>query len=62
MSRRPEDLSDNICAIGITELKPLIEDLSNGKERAFLGIHGTTVPLDIQEKQKIPAGAYVIKT
>ena len=62
MSRRPEDLSDNICAIGITELKPLIEDLSNGKERAYLGIHGTTVPMDIQEKQSIPAGAYVIKT
>ncbi len=62
MSRRPEDLSDNICAIGITELKPLIEDLSNGKSRAFLGIHGTTVPVDIQESQNIPAGAYVIKT
>ena len=62
MSRRPEDLSDNICAIGITELKPLIEDLSNGKSRAFLGIHGTTVPMDIQESQNIPAGAYVIKT
>ncbi len=62
MSRRPEDLSDNICAVGITELKPLIEDLSNGKQRAYLGIHGTTVPSDIQESQNIPAGAYVRQT
>ena len=62
MSKRPNDLSDNICAIGITELKALIEDLSNGKERAYLGIHGTTVPVDIQQKQNIPAGAYVTKT
>ena len=61
-THRPEDLSDNICAIGITELKALIEDLSNGKERAYLGIHGTTVPSDIQSSQDIPAGAYVIKT
>ena len=62
MSRRPDDLSDNICAVGITELKPLIEDLSNGKQRAYLGIHGTTVPSDIQTSQNIPAGAYVIQT
>ncbi len=62
MSKKPEDLSDNICAIGITELKPLIEDLSNGIDRAYLGIHGTTVPVDIQQRQNIPAGAYVIKT
>ena len=61
-THRPEDLSDNICAIGITELKALIEDLSNGKERAYLGIHGTTVPSDVQSSQNIPAGAYVIKT
>ena len=61
MSKQPDYLSDNICAIGITELKALIEDLSNGKERAYLGIHGTTVPSEIQTSQNIPAGAYVTK-
>ncbi|MBQ6406847.1 MAG: PDZ domain-containing protein [Butyrivibrio sp.] len=62
MAHRPQDLSDNICAIGITELKPLIENLSNGKERAYLGIHGSSVPMEVQQSQNIPAGAYVIKT
>ena len=61
MSRAPSDLSNNICALGITELKSLIEDLSNGRERGHLGIHGTTVPDEIQEEQQMPAGAYISK-
>ncbi len=59
MSHNPSDLSNSICAIGITELKSLIEDLSNGKERGYLGIHGSTVPDEIQEELQVPAGAYI---
>ena len=62
MSRSQEDLKNNICAVGITELKSLIEDLSNLKARAYLGVHGTTIPTDIQELQNIPAGAYITQT
>ncbi|SFC10537.1 S1C family serine protease [Butyrivibrio sp. YAB3001] len=62
MTKVPSDLSGNICAIGITELKTLIENLSNGKNRAYLGIHGTTVPEEIQTKQNVPAGAYITLT
>ena len=59
MSKEPSDLSSNICAIGITELKALMENLSNSKPRAYLGVHGTTVPQEIQTFQNVPAGAYI---
>ena len=62
MSHNTEDLQNHICAIGITELKALFEDLSNGRERAYLGIHGTTIPTDIQISENIPAGAYITQT
>lgn len=56
------ELSNTICAIGITELKKLIEDLSNGKERAYLGIYAVTVPQDVQSQIGAPAGTYVTQT
>ncbi len=62
MSKEPSDLNNNICAIGITELKVLIEDLSNNKPRSYLGVHGTTVPQEIQTQQNVPAGAYITMT
>ena len=62
MSFNSDDLENHICAIGITELKSLFEDLSNGRNRAYLGVHGTTIPADVQEQQNIPAGAYITKT
>ncbi len=62
MSYNTEDLQNHICAIGITELKSLIEDLSNGRNRAYLGIHGTTIPVDVQSQLSLPAGAYITKT
>ena len=62
MAYTPEDLKGNICAVGITELKRLIEDLSNLKDRAYLGVHGTTIPADIIQAGNIPAGAYITLT
>jgi serine protease Do len=62
MSYNPSDLPNHICAIGITELKSLFEDLSNGHNRAYLGIHGTTIPSDVAESLGVPAGAYITKT
>ena len=61
MAHNSTNLSNNLCAVGITELKSLIEDLSNGKDRAYLGVHGTSVPAEIQEVQGVPAGAYITK-
>lgn len=51
-----------ISAIGITQLKGLIEKMSNEVSMGYLGIHTTNVPDDISAEQDIPEGAYVIKT
>ncbi len=62
MRYNSDELANHICAIGITELKSLFEDLSNGRNRAYLGIHGTTIPNDIITEMEIPSGAYITKT
>ena len=48
-----------ISAIGITELKPVLERMSNGIENSYLGIKGTDVPEEIQTSLNVPKGAYV---
>ena len=53
------DTQNRLSAIGITELKPLIGHLSNGDERARLGVHGATVPPEIKTSEEIPDGAYI---
>ena len=61
-SHNTSGMSNQICGIGITELKSLIEDLSNARPRPYLGIHGATVPLSIQNTLNIPSGAYISST
>lgn len=48
-------------AYGISELKGLIAQMSNDKERAYLGVHGADVPKEVAEDAEIdiPAGAYI---
>jgi len=55
------DMANLITAYGITELKQTIEQMSNDKERAYLGIHGADVPKEALEDEEIdiPAGAYI---
>lgn len=55
------DMRNLISAVGITDMKPLIEKLSNGEEPAYLGIHGGDVPEEVTEQQGVPQGAYVRK-
>ncbi|WP_051656810.1 S1C family serine protease [Butyrivibrio sp. AE3004] len=62
MNYNNSSMPNALCAVGITELRSLIEDLSNKKGRVYLGIHGQTVPKELQEGENIPAGAYVIRT
>lgn len=54
-----EGMENQISAIGISELKNVIERLSNGKDQAHIGIYGTDVTLQAQEELKVPLGAYV---
>ena len=55
------DMSNLLTAYGITELKRTIEQMSNNKERAYLGVHGADVPKEAIEDTQIdtPAGTYI---
>lgn len=55
------DMGNLLTAYGITELKRMVEQMSNDKERAYLGVHGADVPKEISEDAQIdtPAGAYI---
>ena len=49
-----------ITTYSISDIKDMIESLANGKDRAYLGINGTSVTADAAEEYNIPKGAYVI--
>lgn len=55
------DMKNMISAVGITDMKPLIGQLSNGEKPAYLGIHGADVPENVTKEQGVPQGAYVRK-
>ena len=46
-------------AYGISDLKPIIELLINGKSVPYIGIYGTTVTEQLAEEHKMPSGIYV---
>jgi serine protease Do len=48
-----------LTCFGISDIKELIEQLSNGDKRLYLGIHGTEVGTEIHEELGIPQGIYV---
>ncbi len=54
-----EGMENQICGIGISELKATIERLSNGKKQAYIGIYGADVPPEAQKDNEVPPGAYV---
>lgn len=53
------DASNLISALGISDLKRMIEKISNGMERAYLGVYGMDISEELQNSQSIPAGIYV---
>ena len=53
------DMPNILCAIGITETKQLIEKLSAGGTKAYLGVQCTDVPSDIRSRMDIPEGVYL---
>ena len=50
---------NTITALSISELKQVIEDLSNNKDIPYLGLRISTVTEDISSKYNIPKGVYV---
>ncbi len=58
-NRVSDELKYNITAIGVSELRKLIEKMSNGKELAYLGISGMDVTEEAHIELGVPYGAYV---
>lgn len=61
MEHSRSDMPGTLCAIGVSELKGLIEKLSAGETKAYLGIEYADVPDDVRAAQSIPEGVYVNK-
>lgn len=57
--RTRAELKNNVTAVGISELRKLIENMSNGKTAAYMGISGTDVTADANREYGVPFGAYV---
>lgn len=55
------DTKNLIGAIGITELKQVIERLSNDKDIPYMGIHGADVTMEAHEELEVPYGAYIME-
>lgn len=53
------DMKSLLNAIGITELKKIIEKMSNGSQVAYMGIKGVDVTREAHEDLAVPYGAYV---
>lgn len=53
------DMSNRLCAIGISELKRTIEKLSNGEKMVYLGTHGVDINGTTYQEYQLPRGAYV---
>lgn len=58
-NRMNSDMKNAITAIGISELRKLIENMTNGKEPVYLGISGMDVTEKANQEMGVPYGAYV---
>jgi len=56
-SRRGDE--NTLTAVSISDLKTLIEKLSNGNEVAYLGLGISTVTTEIEKEYDIPRGVYI---
>ena len=61
MKHNSADMSNMISAYGISELKKLIEIMSNGNEIPYLGLYGKDVTSEVSNSMNIPQGVYITK-
>lgn len=59
--RAGADMKNSVTAIGISDLRKLIENMTNGKKTAYLGITGIDVTEEANTELDVPMGAYVKK-
>ncbi len=53
------DLENQISAIGISELRKVMESLSNANDLVYLGLYVTNVTEAAQSRLSVPEGAYI---
>lgn len=53
------EMQDMISAYGISSLKKRMENISNGKKTAYLGISGVDVSKEVNVELGVPYGAYI---
>lgn len=53
------DLKNAVSAIGISEMKPLIENLANDWPIPYMGVKGVSVTTSVNSHYGVPLGAYV---
>lgn len=53
------DMGNLLTVYGISELKWMIEQMSNDKERIYVGIYGADVPKEAMQELEMPEGAYI---
>lgn len=54
-------MENMISAIGITELKKTVQNLSNNKDIPYLGIHGSDVTVEVNQTHGVPFGVYMME-
>lgn len=54
-----KDIKNMVCAVGITEMKGMISNLSNGIEIAHLGLYIKDISSSVRVTLGLPQGAYV---
>jgi len=59
LSYNDRTMPNQLSAIGISELRNMVQDLSNGIVRPRLGIHGADVTEIAASELEVPRGAYV---
>ena len=60
-SYNASDMNNMISAVGITELKKVVESLSNNKDIAYFGVYGVDVTKEANEEMGVPFGAYILE-
>ncbi len=59
MTYNASDMKNLVSAIGISDLKKLVERLSNDGDIAYFGVYGVDVTEEVGEEMGVPIGAYI---
>ncbi len=59
MAHNSTDMKNLINAVGITELKKVVESLSNDSDISYFGVYGTDVTEQANTEMGVPYGAYI---